>query len=351
MAFYKFNIFHWHLTEDQGWRLEIKKYPRLTEIGSQRAETAIPHTPDQWDGKPYGGYYTQDEAREIVAYAAERGITVVPEIELPGHSLAALAAYPELGCLGRGYQVGASWGIEPNIYCAGNDQVFVFLKDVFEEALELFPAQFIHIGGDEAPKERWENCPKCQARIKAEGLADEDELQSWFIRQIESWLSERGRRLVGWDEILEGGLAPNATVMSWRGSDGGIAAANAGHDVVMTPNTYCYLDYYQHEDWTREPPAIARTLTLPQVWQFAVIPDKIAADKRHHILGGQGNIWTEYIPDSQQVEYMAYPRAIAIADILWNHPQERSFDALAERLKAHLPCLDALNINYRPLDE
>ena len=350
MAFYKFNRLHLHLTEDQGWRLEIKKHPRLTEIGSQRAETPIPANPKQGDGQPYGGFYTQDEARDIVAYADARGITVMPEIELPGHSLAALTAYPELGCLGSGYEVRRTWGIDSNIYCAGNDEVFTFLGDVLEEVLAIFPSEYIHIGGDEAPKERWRNCPKCQARINAEGLADEDELQSWFIRQIESWLNQRGRRLVGWDEILEGGLAPNASVMSWRGSDGGIAAANAGHDVIMTPTTYCYLDYYQQEDWTREPPAIPRTLTLPQVWQFAVIPEAIAADKRHHILGGQGNIWTEYIPSTNQVEYMAFPRAIAISDILWNHPGDRSYDDLTARLKAHLPCLDMLGVNYRPLD-
>lgn len=351
MAFYKFNVFHWHLTEDQGWRLEIKKYPRLTDIGSQRAETPIPAQPKRGDGKPYGGFYSQAEVREIVAYAADRGITVMPEIELPGHSLAALAAYPHLGCRGEGYQTRRTWGIDSDIYCAGNDAVFDFLHAVFEEALALFPAEYIHIGGDEAPKDRWRTCPKCQARIQAEGLADEDELQSWFIRRIESWLNERGRSLVGWDEILEGGLAPNATVMSWRGSDGGIAAANAGHDVVMTPNTNCYLDYYQHEDWTREPAAIASTLTLEQTWQFEVIPARIAADKRHHILGGQGNIWTEYIPTADQVEYMAFPRAIALADILWNHPQERRYDSLVKRLKAHLPRLDALGLNYRPLDD
>ena len=351
MAFYKFNTFHWHLTEDQGWRLEIKKYPRLTEIGSQRAESPIPADPTRTDGQPYGGYYTQDEAREIVAYAAERGITVMPEIELPGHSLAALTAYPELGCAGSGYEVRTTWGIDSNIYCAGNDAVFEFLQDVFEEVLEIFPSEYIHIGGDEAPKEHWRTCPKCQARIKAEGLADEDELQSWFIRQIESWLNDRSRRLVGWDEILEGGLAPNATVMSWRGSDGGIAAANAGHDVIMTPTTYCYLDYYQHEDWTREPPAIANTLTLEQTWQFVVVPPEIAPDRQHHILGGQGNIWTEYIPNPDQVEYMAFPRAIAIADILWNHPEERSYDALVEGLREHLPRLDMMGVNYRQLDE
>ncbi len=351
MAFYKFNIFHWHLTEDQGWRIEIKKYPRLTEVGAYRAETALPQDPSQYDGVPHGGFYTRDEARDVVAYAAERGITVVPEIELPGHSVAALASYPELGCLGEGYQVRRNWGIEDDIYCAGKDEVFAFLKDVLSEVLEVFPSKYIHIGGDEAPKVRWEACPACQARISAEGLADEHELQSWFIRQIEAWLNDRGRNLVGWDEILEGGLAPRATVMSWRGSDGGIAAANAGHDVIMTPNNYCYLDYYQSEDRESEPPAINATLPLKQVWQYEVVPKQIAADKRQHILGGQGNIWTEYIPRSEQVEYMMFPRAIAIADVLWHHPDERDYAALVARLRRHLPALDIMGVNYRPLDD
>lgn len=351
LAFYKFNIFHWHLTEDQGWRIEIKQYPRLTEVGSQRAETALPRDPQQYDGVPHGGFYTQDEVRDVVAYAAKRGITVVPEIELPGHSVAALASYPELGCVGEGYEVRRNWGIADDIYCAGKDEVFTFLKDVLSEVLELFPSKYIHIGGDEAPKVRWEACPTCQARIRAEGLADEHELQSWFIRQIEAWLNERGRNLLGWDEILEGGLAPNATVMSWRGSDGGIAAANAGHDVIMTPNTYCYLDYYQSEDRDSEPPAISATLPLEQVWQYEVIPKQIAADKRQHILGGQGNIWTEYIPHSDHVEYMMFPRAIAIADVLWHHPDERDYKALAARLRRHLPALDIMGVNYRPLDD
>ncbi len=351
LAFYKYNTFHWHLTEDQGWRIEIKKYPRLTEVGAYRAETIVSGTWDQYDGVPYGGFYTQDEVREVVAYASERGITVVPEIELPGHSVAALTAYPNLGCIGEGYEVRRTWGIAEDIFCAGKDEVFDFLKDVLAEVLELFPSEYIHIGGDEAPKPRWENCPACQARIQAENLADEHELQSWFIRQIETWLNERRRNLVGWDEILEGGLAPKATVMSWRGSDGGIAAANAGHDVVMTPNTYCYLDYYQSEDTDSEPWAIPAILPLRQVWQFEVIPEQIDADKRHHILGGQGNIWTEYMPNSDHVEYMMFPRAIAIADVLWNHPAERDYDALLARLGWHLPCLEAMGLNYRPLDD
>ena len=351
LAFYKYNTFHWHLTEDQGWRIEIKKYPRLTEVGGYRTETVVSRTWDQYDGVPYGGFYTQDEVRDVVAYATERGITVMPEIELPGHAVAALTAYPELGCVGKDYEVRRTWGIAEDIFCAGKDEVFAFLKDVLEEVLALFPSKYIHIGGDEAPKARWQACPACQARINAERLADEHELQSWFIRQIEAWLNEHGRNLVGWDEILEGGLAPNATVMSWRGSDGGIAAANAGHDVIMTPNTYCYLDYYQSEDTDSEPPAIPAILPLKHVWQYVVIPEQIADDKRHHILGGQANIWTEYMPKSEHVEYMVFPRAIAIADVLWNHPAERNYDALVARLERHLPCLDAMGVNYRPLGD
>lgn len=351
LAFYKFNTFHWHLTEDQGWRIEIKKYPWLTEIGAFREETCLPHNRRKFDGVPYGGFYSQEQVRELVAYAGERGITVVPEIELPGHSLAALTAYPELGCVGKDYQVRTSWGIADDIYCAGNDDVFTFLRDVFSEVLELFPGEFIHVGGDEAPKKRWKRCPACQARIKQEGLKNEDELQSWFVRQFDNWLRERGRRLIGWDEILEGGLAPNATVMSWRGSDGGIEAANAGHDVVMTPTTYCYLDYYQAEDFASEPPALRAYLPLSKVYEFVVVPEEIADDKKGHILGGQGNIWTEYIPTSDHLEYMAYPRAIALAEVLWNHPRERDYGAFLTRLKAHLPCLDTLGVNYRPLDE
>ena len=351
MAFYKYNTLHFHLTEDQGWRVEIKKYPRLTEVGGFREETVVPGTWDEYDGVPYGGFYTQAELRELVSYAAARGITIVPEIELPGHAVAALTAYPHLGCVGEGYSVRTTWGIAEDIFCAGKDEVFAFLKDVLTEVLAIFPSKYIHIGGDEAPKARWKECPDCQARIKAEGLADEFELQSWFIRQIEAWLNEQGRNLVGWDEILEGGLAPNATVMSWRGSEGGIAAANAGHDVVMTPNNHCYLDYYQTEDTDSEPWAIPAILPLHQVWQFPVAPAQIAEDKRRHILGGQGNIWTEYMPNSDHVEYMVFPRAIAIADVLWNYPEEREYAALVERLKSHLPRLDSAGVNYRPLDD
>lgn len=351
MAFYKYNTFHWHLTEDQGWRIEIQKYPKLTEISAFRDETPIPANREQGDGVPYGGFYTQDEVREVVAYAQARQIMVVPEIEMPGHVVAVLAAYPELGCVGEGYKVWTRWGIAEDVFCAGKDAVFEFLENVLTEVLELFPSEFIHIGGDECPKVRWEACPDCQSRIQAEGLENEHELQSWFIRRIEGWLTERNRRLVGWDEILEGGLAPNATVMSWRGSQGGIDAANAGHDVVMSPNTYCYLDYYQGEDVDNEPSAIGGYLPLKNVYQFKVVPDEIDSSKKHHILGGQGNVWTEYIQTSEHVEYMTYPRAVAIAEVLWSHPHDRDYDAFEKRLKQHLPYLQAMNVNYRPLGD
>ena len=351
MALYKYNKFHWHLTEDQGWRIDIKQYPRLTEIGSQRAETPIPENRTQGDGIPYGGFYTQDQIREVVAYATDRYMTVIPEIELPGHSIAALTAYPELGCRGEDYQVRTTWGIEEDVYCAGKDEVFTFLENVFTEVLELFPSEYIHIGGDECPKVRWKECPHCQARIQEEGLADEYELQSYFIKRIESWLNEQGRRIVGWDEILEGGLAPNATVMSWRGSDGGIEAANAGHDVVMSPNTNCYFDYYQSEDTEAEGAAIGNYLPLRHVYLFQPIPEDIAPDKAHHILGGQANIWTEYMPTFERVEYMAFPRALALSEVVWSYPEERNFAEFTSRLKQHYARLDNLDVGFRQMKD
>ncbi|MDX2161564.1 MAG: beta-N-acetylhexosaminidase [bacterium] len=350
MALHKFNTFHWHLTDDQGWRIEIKAYPRLTEIGSQRAATPIPADRKTLDGQPYGGFYTQDEVRDVIAYAADRFITVVPEIEMPGHAAAALASYPELGCVGSGYQVRTFWGIEDDVFCAGNDQVFTFLENVLSEVIDLFPSAFIHVGGDECPKVRWEQCPKCQAAIAREGLKDEHELQSWFIRRMETFLNAKGRRLIGWDEILEGGLAPNATVMSWRGTEGGIAAAAAGHDVVMSPMSHCYLDYYQSEDTDNEPPAIGGYLPIDQVYRFNPA-EGVPADKSGHVLGGQGNLWTEYMPTEAQVEYMAYPRAAALAEALWTAPAERDYGDFAARLNAHLLRLDALGVRYRQPNE
>ncbi|MGB1252893.1 MAG: beta-N-acetylhexosaminidase [Candidatus Promineifilaceae bacterium] len=351
MALHKFNIFHWHLTEDQGWRLEIKQYPKLAEVSAWRDATPLPATPQILDGKRYGGVYTQDEVREVVAYAQAQHITVVPEIEMPGHTIAVLSAYPDLGCVGEGYKVRQLWGIEDDVFCAGTEAVYTFLENVLTEVFELFPSEFIHIGGDECPKVRWENCEKCQAKIAAEGLKNTHELQSYFIQRIEKFINANGRRLIGWDEILEGGLAPNATVMSWRGSQGGIDAATAGHDVVMSPTTYVYLDYAQSNDTENEPPAAtyASPLLLEKTFLFNPtegVPD----DKHHHILGGQANVWTEYIPTPEQAEYMTYPRACAVAESVWSAESGQDFDAFKARLATHLKRLDRFNVNYRPLD-
>ncbi len=352
IAFYKMNTFHWHLTEDQGWRLEIKKYPRLTEVGSIRAESPKRGNRNQGDGKQYGPFfYTQDDVREIVAYAASRHITVVPEIELPGHSLAALVAYPDLGCTGGPYKVRTRWGVEPDIYCAGNEKVFAFLEDVLDETLDLFPSEFIHIGGDEAPKQRWDACPKCQARIEAEGLHNSHELQSYFIRRIETYLNEKGRRLIGWDEILEGGLAPNASVMSWRGVNGGIAAAKQGHDVVMSPVAYCYFCLCQGKNRSKEPEGFGQYLPTKKVYSFEPIPGELSADQAKHVLGAQGNVWTEFIRDYPLVEYMAVPRMIALSEVVWSSKEEKDYDNFVARLTPHLAHLDVAEVNYRKLDK
>jgi hexosaminidase len=351
MALHKMNTFHWHLTEDQGWRIEIKKYPRLTEVGSKRAATPIPSNRRELDGEPYGGYYTQEEVREVVAYAQDRFITVVPEIEMPGHSVAALAAYPELGCTGGPYEVRQYWGIAKDVYCAGNEKVYAFLEDVLTEVMELFPSEFIHIGGDECPKDRWEECEKCQAMIEKQGLEDEHELQSYFVTRMEKFLNSHGRRMIGWDEILEGGLAPNAAVMSWRGMDGGIEAASMGHDVVMSPTTHCYFDYYQSRNRKEEPPAIGNFLPLEKVYSLEPVPDALPQDKTHHILGAQGNLWTEYIPTSDQAEYMAFPRACALAEVVWTPAGKRDYADFLNRLPSLLEHLDGLDVNYRPLEK
>lgn len=348
MALYKLNTFHWHLTDDQGWRLQVRSRPRLTEIGSRRAATPLPHDRNQSDGTPHHGHYSQEEVRQVVAYAAARGITVVPEVELPGHALAALASYPELGCRGAGYETATNWGIKREVLCAGRESTFAFLEEVLSEVLELFPGRFIHVGGDECPKQSWRECRHCQARRAAAGLRDEEELQSWFIRRIGAWLAARGRRLVGWDEILEGGLAPGATVMSWRGIDGGVAAAAAGHDVVMTPNTHCYFDYYQSRDTAAEPPAIGGCLPLEQVYDFDPVPRAIDSTRAHHVLGVQGNLWTEYLPTPAQVEYMAFPRALALAEVGWTPAPRRSAAHFRDRLQRHRPVLDHLGVRYRP---
>ncbi len=351
LAMHKMNTFHWHLTDDQGWRIEIKKYPRLTEVGSRRAATPFPADRNTLDGKPYGGYYTRDQIREVVAYAQERFITVVPEIEMPGHAVAALASYPELGCTGGPYEVRQFWGIADDVFCAGNEKVYGFLEDVLTEVMELFPSEIIHIGGDECPKVRWEECDKCQAMIRREGLADEHELQSYFVTRMEKFLNSHGRKIIGWDEILEGGLAPNATVMSWRGMEGGMEAAGMGHDVVMSPTSHCYLDYYQSRNTGQEPPAIGGFLPLEKVYSLEPVPEGLAGDKVHHILGAQGNLWTEYIPTPEQAEYMAFPRACAIAEVVWTQAELKDYEDFLDRLPPLLKHLKALGVNYRPPDD
>ena len=338
LAMYKMNTFHWHLTEDQGWRVEIPKYPRLTEVGGWRRETMD-------DGVPHGGFYTREDIREVVAYAKKRFITIVPEIEIPGHSQAALAAYPELSCSGGPFKVGTEWGVIHDVYCAGNEKTFEFLQDVLTEVIDLFPGDFVHIGGDEVPKLRWQNCVKCQERIKAEGLKGEDELQSYFIKRIETFLSGKGKRLVGWDEILEGGLARNATVMSWRGTAGGIEAARSGHDVVMSPTSHCYFDYYQ--GLYDEPRGIGGFLPIDKVYAYEPMPAELPAEQARHILGAQANLWTEYLPESQQVEYMLLPRLLALSEVVWSEKSLRSFSDFSRRIVPHYDRLAAADVNFR----
>lgn len=350
LAYYRFNTFHWHLTEDQGWRIEIRRHPRLTEVGAWRRETMVERNFDPYigDGTPYGGYYTQDEIRDIVAYAAARHITIVPEIEMPGHSLAALAAYPELACTPGPFEVATRWGVFEDILCP-HEHTFEFLEDVLTEVMELFPSRYIHIGGDEAPKRRWRESEAAQAVIRREGLADEDELQSWFIRRIERFLNGHGRRLIGWDEILEGGLAPDATVMSWRGTQGGVEAARQGHDVVMTPTSHLYFDYYQGPA-AQEPLAIGGFVPLEQVYAFEPVPQELNEAERRHILGAQGNVWTEYMKTPEHVEYMVLPRLLALAEVVWSPAERRDWSDFMTRLPAQLRRLDRAGLNYRVPD-
>lgn len=336
MALYKFNYFHWHLTEDQAWRIEIKAYPELTNIGAWRTEK---------NGERYGGFYTQEEIKEIVAYAKKLNITVIPEIEMPGHSRAALAAYPNLSCTGKKLEVPNKWGVFEDVYCAGNEETFRFLETVLDEVMELFPSEYIHIGGDESPKSRWEKCSKCQKRIQEEGLANEHELQSYFVQRIEKYLNAHGRRLIGWDEILEGGLAPDATVMSWRGVQGGIDAAREEHQVIMSPGTHCYFDHYQ-ADPEFEPKAIGGYTPLSKVYSFNPIPQELNKSEQEYIWGGQANMWTEYMDNSNYVEYMLLPRMIALSEALWSREKNKSFKDFNERLQTHKKLLDKLGYHY-----
>lgn len=352
LALHNMNTLHWHLTEDQGWRIEIKKYPKLTEVGSIRKHTVIGHNSGKYDNKPYGGFYTQDEAREIVKYAQERYITVIPEIDLPGHMLAALAAYPELGCTGGPYEVCPDWGVFEDVLCIGNEKTLPFLEDVMTEIIDIFPSKYIHIGGDESPRTRWQKCPKCQALIRKEGLkADknhsaEDRLQSYCNARIEKFLNERGRQIIGWDEILEGDLAPNATVMSWRGSAGGIKAAQMGHDVIMTPNTYCYFDYFQSKDTKNEPyDAIGGYLPVEKVYSFNPT-EGLNEEQSKYILGAQANVWTEYMTSTQQVEYMILPRMAALAEVQWTEPSKKEYNNFLQRLNSLAKIYDRDGRNY-----
>ncbi len=351
LALHKMNTFHWHLTEDQGWRIEIKKFPRLTGVGAWRSETLVgkwqrDDPAPKYDGIRHGGFYSQEEIRRVVAYAAERQITIVPEIEMPGHAQAAIAAYPELGNRRMPIPVSTHWGIHEDVFNPEEDTIR-FLQDVLDEVIELFPSPYIHIGGDECPKKQWKENPRAQARMQALGLRDEDELQSYFIRRMDAFLTARGRRLIGWDEILEGGLAQNATVMSWRGESGGIQAAQEGHDVVMAPNTYTYLDYYQDDDKEREPLAIGGYLPLERVYGYDPIPLTLDSEQARHVLGTQGQLWTEYMPTPEHVEYMAFPRLCALAEVAWTPPERKEWLDFNIRLQTHLLRLDGLLVHYR----
>ena len=318
----KMNTFHWHLTDDQGWRIEIKKYPLLTQVGGWRSGSQQgPYSLQYFDTLRYGGFYTQEEIREVVAYAAERHIRVIPELEMPGHALAALAAYPELSCRQKPLEVARGWGVFDDVFCAGNDSTFGFLENVLAEVFALFPGEYVHIGGDECPKTRWNECARCTARMRAEGLKDAHELQSYFIQRMERFANNRGKKIIGWDEILEGGLAPNATVMSWRGEEGGKAAAKSGHNAIMTPGKPCYFDHYQAKV-DGEPHAIGGYNPVEAVYLYSVVPDGLSPEEQKRILGSQGNVWTEYMLTPDHVEYMMHPRMEALAEVLWTGPRK-----------------------------
>lgn len=341
LAMHKFNVLHFHLTEDQGWRIEIKKYPGLSEVSAWRNGTKKPHETDSKPSrKKHGGYYTQDDIRAIVKYAAERFITVLPEIELPGHAQAAIAAYPQFSCTGGSHKVMTRWGVSKDVYCAGNDGTFKFLEDVLEEVIELFPSRYIHIGGDECPKDRWKKCPKCQVRIKKEGLSGENELQSYFIRRIEKFINSKGRAIIGWDEILEGGLAPNATVMSWRGCEGGWQAAAQGHDVVMTPCEYTYFNF-------RPAAGVASgaNIILPLEKVYSFEPEEgFKPEAKKHVLGGQGAMWSEFLDNSDEFNLHLFPRLCAMSEVLWSARKSRDYRAFLKRVKKFVKRLDAMGV-------
>lgn len=348
LALHKMNTFHWHLTDDQGWRIEIKKYPELTRIGSKRKESCVGKYIDPYvgDNTPVSGFYTQEEIKEVVRYATARHINVVPEIEMPGHALAALSAYPQFACHKGPKEVLTKWGVSDDVFCT-NDSTLRFLKNILDEVFQLFPSPYIHIGGDEVPKTRWKACASCQKTMAKNKLKNEEELQSYFIRKIDAYITSKGRKTIGWDEILEGGLAPGAAVMSWRGTEGGIAAAKQKHKVVMSPGTHCYFDHYQG-NVHQEPLAIGGYTPIEKVYEYNPIPEALNAEEAQYILGAQANVWTEYIPNTRHVEYMAYPRAAALSEVLWTGKQRPGFEDFKERLRTHFHFLDSLKVNYAP---
>ena len=360
LALHKMNVLHLHLTDDQGWRMEIKKYPRLTSVGAFRERTLVgtaltnPGHADfdplaeRFDDVPYGGFYTQDELREIVAYAAARHVTVIPEIETPGHAQAAVAAYPDLGCGGEPGEVSPRWGIHDVLF-APTTHTFRFLEDVLAEVLDVFPSPYIHIGGDEAVKTRWQKSAECQALMREKALTNAEELQSYFIGRLDKFLTAHGRTLVGWDEILEGGLSPGAVVMSWRGEEGGVEAAGQGHDVVMAPHRFTYLDYYQAEEHAAEPLAFRETLPLSTVYDYEPVPAALSPEAARHVLGTQGQLWSEYMPNYRQVEYQAFPRLCALAEVAWTPREHKNYAGFLDRLAPHLKRLEVLGVNARPI--
>ena len=352
LALHNINRFHWHLSEDQGWRIEIKSRPLLTEKGSMRKETVIGRNSGKYDGIPYGGFYTQEEAKEIVQYAAERYITVIPEIDMPGHMMGALHAYPELGCTGGPYDVWTMWGVSDEVLCAGNDATLRFIEDVLTEIVEIFPSEYIHIGGDECPKTRWKSCPKCQARIKKLGIKGdakhtaEEYLQSYFISHAEKFLNSKGRQIIGWGEILEGGLAPNATLMAWRGENYAYEAARQKHDAILAPTSYFYFDYYQTKDTDGEPLAIGGYVPVEKVYSFNVATNSLTPEEQKHIIGIQANLWTEYVPTYSHVEYMLLPRMAALSEVQWSAPEKKNYECFLNRLSQLVDIYDIKQYNY-----
>lgn len=345
LALHKMNYFHWHLTEDQGWRIEIKKYPELMSKGAYRNGTVIGRYPGTGNThERYGGYYSQEEVKEIVRYAADRYVTVIPEIEMPGHAQAALASYPELGCTGGPYEVRQTWAVSDQVFCAGNDKTFEFLQNVIDEVVALFPSPYLHVGGDECPKDSWKKCPKCQKRMQDLGIKDEHALQSYFVQRMEKYINSKGKTIIGWDEILEGGLAPNAIVMSWRGEEGGIEAAGLKHQVIMTPSPYVYLDYSQHKQ--EDSLTIGGYISLARVYNYEPVPKQLTSEQAKYILGGQANLWTEYIDNASKLEYMLFPRATALSEVLWSPKSKKDWAAFEKKLPLQFKRYDFWKINY-----